>query len=117
MIMRLVTEENDILIAEDSIDAVYTKFEELLRQHLLKQVEMTENDEYLLSRLFDCVQRVSKTIPGSCPLIFDSWSCFNSTPAGSVQKEPCPDFEIFNFSPSRFASKECDEKGSWLVHP
>ena len=78
---------------------------------------MTENDEYLLTRLFDCVQRVSKTIPGFCPLIFDSWSCFNSTPAGTVQKEPCPDFEIFNFSPSRFASKECDETGSWLVHP
>ena len=47
MIMRLVTEENDILIAEDSIDEVHTKFEKLLRQHLLTQVEMTDNDEYL----------------------------------------------------------------------
>ena len=38
--------------------------------------------EYLLFRLYDCVKRVVQTSfnPGNCPIMFDSWSCWNSTP-------------------------------------
>ena len=52
-----------------------------------------------------------------CPLIFDSWSCYNSTPAGSVMTEPCPYKPQLNFLPNNTSWKMCREDGTWWVHP
>ena len=74
-------------------------------------------NEYILHRLLDCTQRVSRKSSESCPVIFDSWSCFNATTSGTVQTEPCPDFPLMKFSPERLAFKYCDTDGAWWVHP
>ena len=52
-----------------------------------------------------------------CPLIFDSWSCFNLTEAGTTQHEACPRLPDLGFDPARTAEKYCDETGEWWVHP
>ncbi|ODM90415.1 Calcitonin-like peptide type 1 receptor [Orchesella cincta] len=48
-----------------------------------------------------------------CPQTFDSWSCWNETPAGETAYAPCPWF-VPGFEPSKFAYKECLEDGSWF---
>ena len=53
----------------------------------------------------------------SCPLIFDSWSCFNATEAGQVQLEACPDLPDLGFDRARKAEKYCGEDGEWWAHP
>ena len=53
----------------------------------------------------------------TCPLIFDSWSCFNATAAGSSQREACPHFPDLGFVSGHEAVKTCAEDGSWWVHP
>ena len=35
-----------------------------------------------------------------CPVIFDSWTCWNASLPGTVQKQPCPDFPQWGWSPS-----------------
>ena len=52
-----------------------------------------------------------------CPLIFDSWSCYNQTAAGSVMTEPCPSKPQLNFDTKKSSSKMCGVDGSWWVHP
>jgi hypothetical protein len=69
------------------------------------QSEHFIDNEYILHRLLDCTQRVPRNSSESCPVIFDSWSCFNATTSGTFQTEPCPDFPLMKFSPERMASK------------
>ena len=52
-----------------------------------------------------------------CPFIFDSWSCYNRTPAGFLQWEPCPDKPQLNFGLGKMSSKFCTEAGEWWRHP
>ena len=52
-----------------------------------------------------------------CPFIFDSWSCYNRTPPGTFQYEPCPDKPQLNFDVSRTSSKFCTPDGQWWLHP
>ena len=52
-----------------------------------------------------------------CPFIFDSWSCYNRTPAGTFQLEPCPDKTHLNFDLDQMSSKLCTETGEWWRHP
>ena len=75
--------------------------------------------KYLFFRLFDCAQRALQTSfqPGNCPLIFDSWSCWNSTPPGQDMHETCPSLVNLGFRPDRLAEKHCREDGTWWVHP
>ena len=75
--------------------------------------------KYLFFRLFDCAQRALQTSfqPGNCPLIFDSWSCWNSTPPGQDMYETCPSLANLGFRPDRLAEKHCREDGTWWVHP
>ena len=53
----------------------------------------------------------------NCPIIFDSWSCFNSTLPGLTQQEMCPDLPDLGFDRSRKAEKYCTDDGQWWVHP
>ena len=40
-------------------------------------------------------------ISGSyCPVIFDSWTCWNASLPGTVQVQPCPDFPDWQWNPS-----------------
>lgn len=52
----------------------------------------------------------------SCPGIFDGWSCWPETRAGTSAFAPCPDF-ITGFDPNRMAHKECLKNGTWFRHP
>ena len=74
-------------------------------------------DDYIFNKLINCTKRVFKKSQDECPLIFDSWSCFNATPSGTFQTEPCPEFQMMKFSSSRLALKYCDTDGGWWVHP
>ena len=76
-----------------------------------------QGDDYIFHRLIDCVRRVTNQSQDGCPLIFDSWSCFNATSSGKFQTEPCPDFHMMKFSSNRLASKYCDINAGWWVHP
>nr|XP_053634041.1 calcitonin gene-related peptide type 1 receptor-like isoform X2 [Cherax quadricarinatus] len=51
-----------------------------------------------------------------CPRTFDGWSCWNDTPAGTRAYVQCPDF-VIGFDPQRSGHKDCDENGSWFIHP
>ena len=77
------------------------------------------HDKYLLYRLLECTNLALNMSmdPSSCPLLFDSWSCWNSTPPDTLQYTSCPSFDNFGFSSDRFASKYCEPDGSWWIHP
>ena len=74
-------------------------------------------DDYLFHKLINCTKRVTDESKDRCPLIFDSWSCFNATSSGTFQTEPCPEFQTMKFSSHRFALKYCDINSGWWVHP
>ena len=59
-----------------------------------------------LNGLHDCLTRydefsVNVSDPNlSCPVIFDSWSCWRASDPGTFQQQPCPNFPQLGFSPS-----------------
>jgi len=53
----------------------------------------------------------------NCPMIFDSWNCWNQSKPGTVQEQPCPNFPHLGFSSSRPAFKVCEKNASWWQHP
>ena len=61
-----------------------------------------EMDYDPLLRLRSCLSVFSDTekteSTANCPMVFDSWSCWNSTAPGTVQEQPCPNF-VLGFSP------------------
>ena len=77
------------------------------------------DNKYILHRLLDCANRAlqSRYQSDFCPVIFDSWSCWNSTPPDSVALEQCPHFLGLGFRPDRLAEKKCTVDGNWWVHP
>ena len=78
------------------------------------------SSDYLRLRLLECVARVRQQGPvplDHCPMIFDSWSCFDSAAPGSEQRESCPVFPELGYSASREAVKICGEDGLWWRHP
>ena len=64
--------------------------------NILLDIVTDQNSTLLMSesgvkKLEDCISRVSDDTPADyCPVIFDSVSCFNATPAGLTQRTPCP---------------------------
>ena len=62
-----------------------------------------EMDYDSLLRLRGCLgvfSKVEATLSNdNCPMVFDSWSCWNSTAPGTVQEQPCPNFPHLGFSP------------------
>lgn len=51
-----------------------------------------------------------------CKGVFDGWSCWPDTPAGTVAFAPCPEF-ITGFDPTFMAHKDCTINGTWFKHP
>ena len=98
---------------------------EQLLTNLLTEISDPESaqfisSDYLRVRLLECVARVQHQgpVPGDhCPLIFDSWSCFDSAAPGTEQRESCPAFPELGYSASRQAVKRCGEDGTWWRHP
>ena len=117
MIMRLKMEMPDILIGPE--DSLNTTLSNVLQMTQDQTSPYHIDLDYILIRLLDCMTRVihSKDEPTNCPLIFDSWSCWNSTPANSVQREQCPNFVNLGFKSTRLADKFCTEDGTWWTHP
>ena len=63
----------------------------------------------MLSRLHECIRKLSVTdlLDGPhCPLIFDSWSCFDPTLAGDTAIANCPDIEILGFQTNNLAEEQ-----------
>ena len=80
-------------------------------------VEETIIPNSTFEKIKDCVESVTETPISYCPTIFDSVSCFDSTPPGTVQTTPCPrDHPLFN-AESEFATKTCELDGHWWRHP
>ena len=93
--------------------------------NLLKEIsnpnsaQFIESD-YLQVRLLECVARIQQqglVSEDHCPMIFDSWTCFDSTAPGTEQRESCPAFPGLGYSPSREAVKSWGEDGHWWRHP
>ena len=110
----------------DSPDIIISKEEPMqdsLSNILLKVSDPASpyhiDSEYILARLVDCMKHAieQEYNPNHCPLMFDSWSCWNSTPPSSLQFEDCPNFENLGFRADRMAEKECTEEGEWWIHP
>jgi calcitonin receptor-like len=117
IIIRANLQSPDISISARNISdfKVYIiEFFKLVREnHSIFYLE----DPYLFNRLIECTSRIQPTPVENCPLIFDSWSCFNPTSPRNEMTESCPNFPNLKFSGERFASKTCDTNGSWWVHP
>ena len=64
-----------------------------------------EVDETVLAYASECLanfENYSSLLPEneSCPMIFDSWSCWKPTKKGQMQTQACPNFPQLGFSPS-----------------
>ena len=117
MIIRSNLEAPEIVIKENEpLEAILNS---LLRRNTDPTSIFYIKSEYILFRLFDCAKRAlqSSHEPGDCPIMFDSWSCWNSTPPELDQFEMCPNFVNLGFRSDRLAMKSCTEDGSWWVHP
>ena len=84
MVIKTSSEDADIHIMEETKDAFERRCLELVSK---KKLDYIIKDEHMLHRFLDCTQRISVTIPGKCPLIFDSWSCFNASSDNSIMTE------------------------------
>ena len=117
MIIRSNLNTPDFEIMEDTIEDFNKEFLSFLKLVSDRQSEYYMKEDDIFNKLIYCAKRVMNQSLEGCPVIFDSWSCFNSTPSGSIQTEPCPEFSNFKFSSARLAYKYCDNSGSWWVHP
>ena len=119
MIIRTNLQSPDIFIDESL--PLQSALEKLLNQIMDPASAHFISTEYFMLRLIECTGRINLTSHDTssphCPLIFDSWSCFNASQPGEDQHESCPDLPDLGFDSSRVASKHCDESGAWWVHP
>ena len=116
MIIRTNLHAEDIVIDEGH--PWESSLETLLHEIVDPTSEHFISSEYMMYRLIECTSRIIHTNNTfNCPLIFDSWSCFNSTTPGHYQYEPCPELADLGFDPSRRAEKYCDQEGEWWVPP
>ena len=117
MIIRSNLEAPEIVITEN--DPIEATLNSLLHRNTDSTSIFYIKSEYILFRLFDCAKRAlqSPYNPDNCPIMFDSWSCWNSTPPGLTQVEMCPSFINLGFKSDRLAEKRCAEDGRWWVHP
>ena len=120
MIVRTNVHAPDIII--DESHPLESSLETLLNEIIDPSSLHFISSEYIMYRLTECTSRLihgvlSDSNSSHCPLIFDSWSCFNATQAGQNQLESCPEFPDLGFDPNKIATKYCDTDGSWWVHP
>ena len=110
----------DIFI--DESDPLESSLETLLNEMVDPTSSHYISSEYVMYRLIECTNRMNSYRNISlrstmCPLIFDSWTCFNATEAGQYQLESCPQFPHLGFDHNRKVKKYCDLNGEWWVHP
>jgi len=124
IVIRSNLESSDMIIydadpLESSLETLFASVIDPNSPHFI-------SSEYLMYRLIDCTSRIQASMSSnlsiisskkSCPIIFDSWSCFNSTEAGQDQVENCPSLEDLGFKADRLAVKRCNDDGTWWVHP
>jgi len=121
MIVKTSMHTPDIIITNG------TDMKKVMGELLMMSTDPTSpmyiSSKYFTFRLLECIRRVlmdekSRYRPkGSCPFIFDSWSCWNATAPGAYQTEPCPDMPNLAFRTDRSATKFCTGSGNWWVHP
>lgn len=122
MIIRPLPDWNETLIRSRSNTNFWRKVDAFLNDTMdqMQYYYGEEMDYDPLLRLRSCLSVFSDTekteSTANCPMVFDSWSCWNSTAPGTVQEQPCPNF-VLGFSPKRPAFKKCMENGEWWRHP
>ena len=101
-------------------DSLPSKINEYLTTVNDKDSPFYIESEYLMNRLLNCFKTAlsyDSYNSQNCPIMFDSWSCWNSTAPGSFQYSSCPNFVNLGFTEDKMAEKECMEDGTWWVHP
>ncbi|KAM7282039.1 parathyroid hormone/parathyroid hormone-related peptide receptor-like [Ixodes scapularis] len=51
-----------------------------------------------------------------CPRVWDGILCWESAPANTTARAPCPEY-LDGFDTTRTASKLCTENGTWYLNP
>ena len=117
LIIRTDSEAPDFMI--NNKESLSNRAHDLLQLIIDPKSSYYIEDDYLLSRLLNCISLAFNTSSeeNSCPMIFDSWSCWNMTSPNTTQYTSCPDFDTFGFSSDRFSTKFCGEDGFWWIHP
>ena len=117
MIVRANLQSDDIIITAD--ETLRTSLFEIIGNISDPTSPYHIDLEYIVTRLLDCMELAlgQEYNPRNCPIIFDAWSCWNSTQPGQIQLEKCPDFVNMGFRAERLAKKVCTEEGEWWVHP
>ena len=117
MIVRTNLDAPDFVIGDE--DNLQSSLNNLLHLATDPTSKFFIDNEYILYRLFDCAKLAlqKEDNPNSCPIMFDSWSCWNSTEPSTTQYTQCPNFVNLGFLADRMATKECTASGSWWVHP
>ena len=117
LIVRLNPDAPDLKI--DNKSSLPTQENELMQLISDSKSSYFIDDDYLLRRLLNCIDLALNTLPevDFCPVIFDSWSCWNTTPPYTTQYTSCPQFDNFGFTSDRMASKFCGDGGVWWIHP
>ncbi|KAJ8024980.1 Calcitonin gene-related peptide type 1 receptor [Holothuria leucospilota] len=67
----------------------------------------------------ECCERIDNEAPPDgihCPLVWDTWDCWNWTEPGTELEQTCP-WWIPQSNPSRNAVKICTADGQWYEHP
>ena len=101
-------------------ESLPSKINEILTKVNDKDSPYYIESEYLMNRLLNCFKTVlsyDSYEPQNCPMIFDSWSCWNSTAPGNFQYASCPNFINLGFTDDKKAEKQCMEDGAWWIHP
>ena len=117
MIIRTNLIAPDVLINSTDKNEFNIQLEKLITEASDPSSIYYIEEDIFYRRLIDCTLRTVTQSGLNCPLIFDSWSCYNSTPAGTMMWEYCPDKPILNFDITKSSSKYCTEEGTWWVHP
>ena len=119
MIIRTNLISPDILINVTDKNQLNAQLEDIITQASNHNSSYYIQEDHFYQRMIDCTLRLAYTDPHvpRCPLIFDSWSCYNSTPAETVMTESCPSMPNFNFAEDKFSTKVCTAEGTWWVHP
>ena len=117
MIIRTNLIAPDILINSTDKNKFNIQLEKLITEASDPSSIYYIKEDIFYRRLIDCTLRTVTQSGLNCPLIFDSWSCYNSTLAGTMMWEYCPDKPILNFDITKSSSKYCTEEGTWWVHP
>jgi len=113
MLIRGSVHAPDVIIQAQNRD----QFDLLVDHYMnLNSTTMVPPSSYLMERLLTCTNMVLDLPPTSCPLVFDSWSCFNYTTPGEEAQAHCPAFPQLMFSEEKVATKYCTQEGRWWVH-